>query len=479
MNFSRLERGVFEMSDVADRMDLDPASLDHDQQINDRLEQYARFGVDLGLDRILALLDRLDNPHQRVPIVHVAGTNGKGSVCAAIASILTAAGYRVGRYTSPHLVRWNERVCIDGQPLASDRLLAAIEQTIAAIPSDPDAPTPTPTPTQFEVFTAAAWVAFAAAAVDVAVIEVGLGGRLDATNVCDRPLVSAIVSIGRDHWQRLGDSLAAIAGEKAGILKRDRPAVVGLLPDEAQAVVATKIETLACPTIWAEPAQWIDRTVQDQSDSDQDLTHKTSNPTLPIAQWRDLRYPLPLLGDFQLQNSAVAMAAIVQLRSQGWTIPDAAIWDGMANVRWPGRMEWLRWGDRVFLLDGAHNVEAAESLRAYVDRMASGRSIHWAIAMLAVKDLSGVLTALLRPGDRLFAFAVEGHSSATAAELVTIAAQVCPQVVAIACEDLTDALDRALNWEATSNPLTVFCGSLYAIGNAYRDLPLKPAAPPF
>jgi dihydrofolate synthase/folylpolyglutamate synthase len=131
------------------------------------------------------------------------------------------------------------------------------------------------------------------------------------------------------------------------------------------------------------------------------------------------------------------------------------------------------------LLDGAHNVEAAVSLRAYVDRVAPDRSIHWAIAMLAVKDVQGVLTALLRPGDRLFAFAVEGHSSAEAAELVTIAIQVCPQVVAIACEDLTAALDQALNGDATSNPLTVFCGSLYAIGNAYRDLSLKSTAPPF
>jgi dihydrofolate synthase/folylpolyglutamate synthase len=296
--------------------------------------------------------------------------------------------------------------------------------------------------------------------------------------VCDQPLVSAIVSIGRDHWQRLGDSLAAIAGEKAGILKRDRPAVVGLLPEEARAVVAAKIDALACPTIWAEPAQWIDQTVQDQSDSDQDLTHKTSNQALPIAQWRDFCYPLPLLGDFQLQNSAVAMAAIVQLRSQGWTIPDAAIWDGMERVRWPGRMEWLRWDDRVFLLDGAHNVEAAQSLRVYIDRIAPARSINWAIAMLAVKDLSGVLTALLRPGDRLFAFAVEGHSSATATELVTIAAQVCPQAIAIACEDLTTALDQALTLGTTSDHLTVFCGSLYAIGNAYRDLPLEPVAPP-
>jgi dihydrofolate synthase/folylpolyglutamate synthase len=467
----------FRMNDASVRVELEPTSANPDQQINDRLDQYARFGVDLGLDRILALLDRLGNPQNRVPIVHVAGTNGKGSVCASIASILSAAGYRVGRYTSPHLVRWNERVCINGEPIESDHLLAAIEQTIAAI--EPNAPTPT----QFEVLTAAAWVAFAAAAVDVAVVEVGLGGRLDATNVCDRPLVSAIVSIGRDHWQRLGDSLAAIAGEKAGILKRDRPAVVGLLPKEAQAVVETRVEALACPTTWVEPAHWVDRSTLNPSESDL-AQSKIPIPTpIPIAQWRDLRYPLPLLGDVQLQNSAVAMAAIEQLRSQGWVISEAAIWAGMAKVRWPGRMEWLRWDDRVFLLDGAHNVEAAQHLRAYVDRSAAGRSISWAIAMLAVKDITGVFSALLRPGDQLFAFSVEGHSSATPAELVTIAAQVCPQVTAIACDGLTSALDQSLNSSETSSEtsrgLTVFCGSLYAIGNAYRDLPLKPTASPF
>lgn len=468
-----------------------------DQQIDDRLAQYARFGVDLGLDRILALLDRLDNPQKRVPIVHVAGTNGKGSVCASIASILTAAGYRVGRYTSPHLVHWTERVCINGQPIESDRLLTAIDQTIAAI--SPDAPTPT----QFEVLTAAAWVAFAAAEVDVAVVEVGLGGRLDATNVVDRPLVSAIVSIGRDHWQRLGDSLAAIAGEKAGILKRDRPAVVGLLPEDAQAVIADRVKALNCPTIWVEPAHWVDRSALTPAEFQQ----FQSETTQPIAQWRNFFYPLPLLGEFQLQNSAVAIAAIESLRSQDWAISETAIWEGMAQVRWPGRMEWLRWGDRVFLLDGAHNVEAARSLRAYVDRIATGRVIHWTIAMLAVKDVTGVLLELLRPGDQLFAFAVDGHSSATPSDLVTIATEVCPQAHAIACEDLASALDQALSFGELSdethretsgqasnqapnqaptqaptqapNSLTVFCGSLYAIGNAYRDLPLEPAQPKY
>ncbi len=436
-----------------------------DTAIAAHLERFARFGVDLGLDRIVDLLDRLGNPHCRVPIVHVAGTNGKGSVCVSIASILRAAGYRVGRYTSPHLVRWNERVCIDGRDIASDRLLTALETTIAAIDADP----PTHTPTQFEVFTAAAWLAFATAEVDIAVIEVGLGGRLDATNVVDAPLVSAIVSIGRDHWQRLGDTLAAIAGEKAGILKRDRPAVVGILPEEARQTVADRIEALNCPTIWAEPAIWVE---EESPDFDE----------LPVAQWRGLRYPLPLLGEFQRQNSAVALAAIEQLRTQNWNIPDAAIRQGMATVRWAGRMEWLAWNDRPFLLDGAHNVEAARHLRTYLDRVAPERPVYWAIAMLSVKDIAGVLGALLRPGDRLFAFAVGGHSSAAPSELIETAEQICAEIDAIACDSLTAALDAALGAESDKSEraaLTAFCGSLYAVGDAYRDLPLVPIAPPF
>jgi len=441
-----------------------------DRQIADRLSEFARFGIDLGLDRILSLLDRLDNPHHRVPIVHVAGTNGKGSVCASIAAILQAAGYRVGRYTSPHLVHWRERICIDGREIASDRLLAAIETTIAAIEST--SPTPIPTPTQFEVFTAAAWLAFADAAVDVAVIEVGLGGRLDATNVVDAPLVSAIVSIGRDHWQRLGDTLAAIAGEKAGILKRDRPAVVGVLPESARQVVATKTEALNCPTIWAEPATWV------EDSAEAIAKNRDRFGGLPVANWRGLDFPLPLLGDFQLNNSAVAIAAIEQLRGQGWAVPDDAIRAGMANVRWAGRMEWLSWGDRPFLLDGAHNVEAAQHLRAYLDRVAAGRPVRWAIAMLSVKDIAGVLGALLRPGDRLFAFAVDGHSSATPEMLVETAKQTCSPVDAIGCDALEAALDTAITIEPDRDEIAVFCGSLYAIGNAYRDLPLVRIAPP-
>jgi len=426
-----------------------PIDLDH--QIADRLETFARFGVDLGLDRILALLDRLNNPHQRVPIVHIAGTNGKGSVCASVAAILEAAGYRVGRYTSPHLVRWAERICLNSEPVTSAILHDAIEHVIAAIHPDD------PTPTQFEVFTAAAWVIFAQQAVDLAVIEVGLGGRLDATNVVDQPLVSAIVSIGWDHWQRLGNSLGAIAGEKAGILKPHCPAVVGVLPAEATAVVTERVTELHCPTLWAEPAEWAD-----------------ASATPPLARWRDRAYPLALLGDFQLQNSAIALGIIEQLRSQGWQIPDTAICQGLASVRWAGRMEWKIWNGHRFLLDGAHNREAAIALRQYIDRTCPQQPISWAIAMLAVKDLPGVLAALLRPGDRLFAFAVEGHSSAPPTELMLAARELDPDLVAIAVDDLETALQQAIIQAQTDQGVAVLCGSLYAIGNAYRDLDLQP-----
>ncbi|MEO1593433.1 MAG: Mur ligase family protein, partial [Cyanobacteria bacterium J06632_22] len=202
--------------------------------VETRLQTYARFGVDLGLDRIKAVLTNLGNPHHQVPIIHIAGTNGKGSVCAYLSSILTAAGYRTGRYTSPHLVNWTERICINNEPISWENLQTSLDAVENAISAEG------PVPTQFEVFTAAAWEYFAAQKVDIAVVEVGLGGRLDATNVCDSPLVTVIVSIGRDHWQRLGNTLAKIAGEKAGILKPGVPAIAAPLPTEAANVITQR-----------------------------------------------------------------------------------------------------------------------------------------------------------------------------------------------------------------------------------------------
>lgn len=415
------------------------------------LQRFQRFGVHLGLDRIQNLLARLGHPHRRVPIVHVAGTNGKGSVCAYLSSILTGAGYRVGRYTSPHLVDWTERICINSQPISPTDLERVLLDVVAAI--DPNQPSPT----QFEVITAAAWLYFARQRVDIAVIEVGLGGRLDATNVCDRPLVSAIVSISREHWQRLGPTLADIAREKAGVLKAGCPAVIGKLPPEAKAVVERRINELNCPAVWVEAAT---------------ATDKKTPVGLATAVYQDIEYPLPLLGKVQLINSAIAIAAIKLLQRQGWQISPAAIWQGMTNTRWLGRLQWIKWGDRKLLIDGAHNPAAAQVLRQYIDSRdvqfakdaPSRRPITWVMGMLSTKDHADIFEALLRPGDRLYLVPVPEHSSAEPEQLAALSRKICPKLAfSQAYPDLIAGLEAAFDPSASPN-LVVLCGSLYLVG---------------
>ncbi|MDB9493104.1 bifunctional folylpolyglutamate synthase/dihydrofolate synthase [Spirulina major CS-329] len=409
--------------------------------ITDRLRPYQTFGVNLGLDRIQHLLHRLGDPHLTLPIIHVGGTNGKGSVCAYLAAVLTAAGDRVGRYTSPHLVDWPERFWCQGELITLEALDAILGRVIAAI--DPD----TEPPTVFELVTAAAWLYFAEQRVDVAVMEVGLGGRLDATNVCDRPLVSVITSLTREHWQRLGPTLADIAREKAGILKPGRPAVLGQFPPEAHRVIAARAEALACPTQWVKPAQWTTRT--------------------GWATWQGFEYPVALVGDVQLQNSALAVAAVQELRSQGWNIPAAALIQGMGSAQWPGRLQWDHWQGRDILLDGAHNTAAAEALRTYLDHLTPPQPTTWVMGMLATKDHRDIFTALLREGDRLHLVPVPDHLTAAPDNLQTLAREVCPTLAACYChEDLFPALTAACQ---SSGSRVVFCGSLYLLGYFFRE----------
>ena len=306
-----------------------------DSVITDLLRPYQRFGVHLGLERIRRLLEALGNPHQNIPLIHVAGTNGKGSVCAYVSAVLMAAGYRVGRYTSPHLVDWTERICLNQQPIKTQELQRLLIEIQAAIVPDQEKPT------LFEMITAAAWVYFARSQVDIAVVEVGLGGRLDATNVCDRPLVSVITSISREHWQQLGPTLADIAREKAGILKRQRPAVIAPQPTEVKAVIEAKINELHCPATWVTPAI------------------KSSTCSNPDSSWiaaQGITYQIALLGDVQFINSALAIAVIQSLQQQNWAISAEAIQLGMSQAQWPGRLQWIRWQGQDVLVDGAHNV---------------------------------------------------------------------------------------------------------------------------
>jgi dihydrofolate synthase/folylpolyglutamate synthase len=412
------------------------------------LKSYQHFGIHLGLERIKKLLKKLDNPHQQVPIIHVAGTNGKGSVCAYLSSILAEAGYRVGRYTSPHLIDWTERICINQQPISATELQQYLERILAAHKD-------IETPTQFEIITAAAWLYFAEQKADIAVIETGLGGRLDATNVCETPLACAITSISLEHWQILGPTVADIAREKAGILKSKCPAIIGELPEPARIVIEKRIQALDCPAIWVKPAK----------DLGQGWAEYDRTPNISVNQCLSavaIKYQLPLLGNFQLMNSAIAIALIQTLQNRGWQISDTAIINGIAKTKWPGRLQETVWKNRKILIDGAHNPEAAIALREFVDNLHDyPSSINWVIGILATKDCEDILKALLKKGDRLYLVPVPEPNSKSPEELANIAPEVCPELsLCQTFSNLTTALDAAVG----RDNLTVLCGSLYLVG---------------
>lgn len=425
------------------------------QCIDRLLHRYQPLGIELGLDHIRTLLAALGSPHQKMPVIHVAGSNGKGSVCAYVSAVLTTAGYRVGRYTSPYLVDWTDQICLNDRPIPPEKLAQSLQQVEDAIPQGLAI-------TQFELLTATAWWIFAQEAVDIAVVEVGLGGRLDATNVCDRPLITAITSISLEHCHYLGPTLTDIAREKAGILKPGCSVVVGPLPAEAEAVVAQQIQRLKCPALWPQPARWrgtaIIQTLQD------------AIAQVPWAEVEDLAYPLPLRGEVQLTNSAVAIAILQHLRQQGWQITDEAMTQGMARTQWPGRLHWVQGYPTPLLLDGAHNPDAAQRLRQYVDQF-QPTSVHWLMGMLATKDHRAILQALLRGGDRLTLVPLPDPRSADPSALADLATTVCPHLVT--CEPVT----LEAGWAALMHPqpvlepaptLKVLCGSLYWVGYFFR-----------
>jgi dihydrofolate synthase / folylpolyglutamate synthase len=396
------------------------------------LTPWQRTGMSLGLARIQAMMHILGNPQDKVSVIHVAGSNGKGSVCAYLSTILTTAGYRVGRYTSPHLVDWNERICINNQPITTDRLTTVLQNVQAASPEPL---------TKFELITAAAWSYFASEKVDIAVMEVGLGGRLDATNTVSKPLVSVITSISREHWQQLGETIPEIAGEKAGIIKLGCPVVIGQLPIKATQVIIQRAQELQAPCSQITPAI--------ELNSGQ-------------AQVGELIYTLPLLGDIQLHNSALAIEVINQLTAQSWQISPAHIQDGIANTQWLGRMHQTEWQGQKLLVDGAHNSESAIALRRYVDRWQ--QPVTWVIGMLNTKEHLPILQALLRPDDRVYLVPVPDDLTATPVELIAVVRSIYPDMAAHTYDNWLSGLTAAYKYPAP----VVMSGSLYLLGDFYR-----------
>jgi len=396
-----------------------------------------RFGVTLGLARMRQLLDHLGNPQNYVPTIHVTGTNGKGSVCAYLASILTACGYRTGLYTSPHLITYQERIQIDHQliELADWWRIFGQIKTIVETHHIPI--------TEFEAITALMWLYFAEKHVDIAVVEVGLGGRLDATNVVTHPLVTVITSIGLDHQEQLGPELKDIAREKAGILKPNCPLVRGPVPPAAAQVIDAQAQALDCPLVVITPP-----VIQPEG----------------VLHFQGDDYYIPLAGSHQFINAQIALEVIHQLRQKGWNLPVSQVQQGMAQTRWPGRLQWVNWQGKKILIDGAHNPQAAQVLRQYVDEHHSP-PVHWMIGLLQTKDAAGILHHLLRPGDRVSFVPIPGHRYHEPAYLNDLARGLCPGILSATYADMDSAVAAMM-----PSDIGVICGSLYLVGQVLKSI---------
>ena len=420
-------------------------------QILERLMRLHPKLIDLGLERMERLLAAMGSPHRKLPpAVHVAGTNGKGSLVAYLRGMVEAAGYRAHVYTSPHLVHFNERIRVAGQ-LISDNLLEDVltecEEANAGQPI-----------TFFEITTVAAFLAFARVPADIAIIEVGMGGRLDTTNVID-PILSAITPIGYDHTGFLGDTLEKIAGEKAGILKHAVPAVIGRQREASAGVIAARAGQLAAP-LFRMGREW------QVIPTDRGFRYESDLMTLDL--------PAPALaGAHQLDNAATAVACIERLRAANFEIDDAAIRKGLATVEWPARLQRLTRGPLVdalppgceLWLDGGHNEDCGIALARMAADWAKEPAplpLYLVFGMLTTKDASGFLRPLARHARAARAVPFpEGHSAFTPEEACQKAAEV--GLDCLPANDFGAALEDLLVTQPAPMRILI-CGSLYLAG---------------
>ncbi len=335
--------------------------------------------AELGLARMTALLEALGNPHRAGRFVHVAGTNGKGSTCAMIEAGARAAGLRTGLYTSPHLVEPTERIRLDGQPVRTDLFVSAFDQVHGAAERFIREGVLETHPTYFETVTAMAFVLFRQLDVELAVLEVGLGGRLDATNAVT-PRLCVITPVDFDHEKYLGKSLEAIAGEKAGILKPGVPAVFAPQRPEVARTLEARAAAAGVEPVWADSTWQV-----------QNLSASASGSSFVAAGPDRIRIDCPLAGEHQVANAVTAVAALYCLG-----IPAQAIHEGIRQARWPGRLERISAAPEI-ILDGAHNPAGARALAAYIERFYSGRRvwlIYGAMRDKAVAEMAAILFPL-------------------------------------------------------------------------------------
>jgi dihydrofolate synthase/folylpolyglutamate synthase len=402
--------------------------------------------IDLTLDRMHRILAALDHPEQRLPpVIHIAGTNGKGSTLAMIRAGLEGAGLTTHAYTSPHLARFHERIRVAGELIEEQALSRTLDTCLAANGPDPI--------TYFEITTAAAFVAFAQTPADYTLLEVGLGGRLDATNVVDQPALTVITPVDMDHQQYLGETLAQIAAEKAGIIKRGVPVIVGRQQDEALEVIEAQAARLNAP-VFAHGQHW----------------HVWEERGRLVFQDETGLLDLPkpaLLGAHQVENAGIALAA---LRTLGQS--DAAFDAAMTNAIWPARMQRLRRGPLIdaapqaeLWLDGGHNPHAARAIAALLAEMPA-RPTHLICGMLNTKDVTGYMAPLAQVAQSLHAVSIPGQTATLSATETANAARKAGLTAHEA-----DGVAAALAAITASDPHAriLICGSLYLAGEILKE----------
>jgi dihydrofolate synthase/folylpolyglutamate synthase len=411
--------------------------------------------IDLSLGRLERLLAALGNPERSIPpVIHIAGTNGKGSTGAFIRAGLQAAGKKVHAYTSPHLARFHERIRLAGELIDEDALAALLEECEAANDGAPI--------TFFEITTAAAFLAFSRTDADYTILEVGLGGRLDATNVIERPALTVITPISLDHQSYLGETLAEIAGEKAGILKARVPAVVGPQREIAMGVIADRARRLSVP-IHAADADWTAR----REPRGFSLQYDSGLVDLPQPA---------LPGDFQIDNAATAAMGLILLGIEEPSVLASAV----RSAEWPARMQRLKQGPLVesapagseVWLDGGHNPAAGEALTRLLADMEERdpKPLHMICGMLNTKDVTGYLRPFEGLVRRIYCLSIPGEDATlTSDELADFAEGA--DLNAIEVEDAAEAMRLIAGEEdaAISPPRILICGSLYLAGRVLRE----------
>lgn len=427
-------------------------------EILDYIYGLQKFGIKLGLQNMRCLLERLGRPERDFPAVHIAGTKGKGSTAALVASILSTHGYRVGLYTSPHLQEFTERFRIDGRPISRKRacevaleLKAVLDRALLETPASGDTLF-LQSITYFEFVTAMAFRYFSREKVDVAVIEVGLGGRLDATNVID-PLVSVITNIDYEHTEYLGETLEAIAREKGGIVKAGRPAVSGVRKPGPARVIAdiARARGAALEVLGREFSVECVR----------------ETPFVQYVRYREEERVLdnlclPLLGEHQQWNAALALRVCSALNRLGFALTESDLREGLAGTRWPGRFQVLSYRPAV-IVDGAHTPASMESVLRAVERLFPGRALTVVLGVMRDKDIGGVVGKVVAAGAEVIAAEPRLDRSLPAREIARKVRESGGR--AEVCEEVGEAVRLALNRCGPEDVLLV-TGSLFTVGEA-------------